>query len=46
MRLPAGSHTVRLEFSDEVGRGRGVESLEDVVIRENEATFLNYRTFE
>ena len=46
MRLPAGSHTVTLLFSDGVNRQRGVESLEDVVIRENEATFLNYRTFE
>ena len=46
MRLPAGSHTVTLLFSDGVNRRRGVESLEDVVIRENEATFLNYRTFE
>ena len=46
MRLPAGSHTVTLAFSDGVGRQGGVESLEDVVIRENEATFLNYRTFE
>ena len=46
MCLPAGSHTVTLVFSDGVNRQRGVESLEDVVIRENEATFLNYRTFE
>ena len=46
MRLPAGSHTVTLLFSDGVNRQRGIESLEDVVIRENEATFLNYRTFE
>lgn len=46
MRLPAGSHTVKLAFFDGVGRQGGVESLEDVVIRENEATFLNYRTFE
>ena len=46
MRLPAGSHTVTLLFSDGVSRQREVESLEDVVIRENEATFLNYRTFE
>ena len=46
MRLPTGSHTVTLLFSDGVSRQREVESLEDVVIRENEATFLNYRTFE
>ena len=46
MRLPAGSHTVTLLFSDGVNRQRGVESLEGVVIRKNEATFLNYRTFE
>ena len=46
MRLPAGSHTVTLLFSDGVNRQRGVESLEGVVIRKNESTFLNYRTFE
>ena len=46
MRLPAGSHTITLEFSDRFNRGREIESLEDVVIRRNEATFLNYRTFE
>lgn len=46
MRLPAGNHTVKLEFSDRFNRGREFESLEDVVIRRNETTFLNYRTFE
>ena len=46
MRLPAGKHTVTLEFSDGVNRGREIELLEDVVIRRNETTFLNYRTFE
>ena len=46
MRLPAGSHTVTLEFSDRFNRGREFETLEDVVIRKNKATFLNYRTFE
>ncbi len=46
MRLPAGSHTVKLEFSDRFNRGREIETMEDVVIRKNEPTFLNYRTFE
>ena len=46
MYLPAGSHTVTLVFSDGFNRQVGAESLENVVIRENETTFLNYRTFE
>ena len=46
MRLPAGSHTITLEFSDSANREREIESLEDVVIRKNKTTFLNYRTFE
>ena len=46
MRLPAGTHTVKLEFSDRFKRGPEFESLEDVVIRKNEPTFLNYRSFE
>ena len=46
MHLPAGSHTLTLEFSGGYNRGREFETLEGVVIRKNKATFLNYRTFE
>ena len=45
-RLPAGTHNVRLSFSDRANRRVKTDTLKDVVIRENDTTFLNYRTFE
>ena len=46
MRLPAGTHNITLSFSNRANRQVKTDRLEDVVIRENDKTFLNYRTFE
>ena len=46
MRLPAGTHNIRLSFSDRSNRRVKTDTLKDVVIRKNDKTFLNYRTFE
>ena len=46
LRLPAGTHNVTLSFSNRANRQVKTDRLEDVVIRENDKTFLNYRTFE
>ena len=46
MRLPAGKHNITLSFSDRTNRRVKTDTLEDVVIRKNDKTFLNYRTFE
>ena len=46
MRLPAGTHNITLSFSDRTNRRVKTDTLEDVVIRKNDKTFLNYRTFE
>ena len=46
MRLPAGTHNIKLSFSDRTNRQVKTDRLEEVVIRENDKTFLNYRTFE
>ena len=45
-RLPAGTHNIRLSFSDRANRRVKTDTLKDVVIRKNDTTFLNYRTFE
>lgn len=46
LRLPAGTHNVTLSFSNRANRQVKTDRLEEVVIRENDKTFLNYRTFE
>ena len=46
MRLPAGTHNIALSFSDRTDRRVKTDTLEDVTIRKNDKTFLNYRTFE
>ncbi len=46
MRLPAGVHNITLSFSDRTNRQVKTDVLEDVIIRKNDKTFLNYRTFE
>ena len=46
MRLPAGKHNITLSFSDRANRRVKTDTLENVVIRKNDTTFLNYRTFE
>ncbi len=46
MRLPAGTHNITLSFSDRANRRVKTDTLEDIVIRKNDKTFLNYRTFE
>ena len=46
MRLPAGKHNITLSFSDRANRRVKTDTLQDVVIRKNDKTFLNYRTFE
>ena len=46
MRLPAGSHNIRLSFSDRANRRVKTDTLQNVIIRANDKTFLNYRTFE
>ena len=46
MRLPAGTHNITLSFSDRANRRVKTDKLENVVIRKNDKTFLNYRTFE
>ncbi len=46
MRLPAGTHNIKLSFSDRTNRQVKTDRLEEVVIRKNDKTFLNYRTFE
>ncbi len=46
MRLPAGTHNITLSFSDRTDRRVKTDTLKDVVIRKNDKTFLNYRTFE
>ncbi len=46
MRLPAGKHNITLSFSDRANRRVKTDTLNDVVIRRNDKTFLNYRTFE
>ena len=46
MRLPAGTHNIKLSFSDRANRRIKTDTLEDVIIWENDKTFLNYRTFE
>ncbi len=45
-RLPAGTHNITLSFSDRANRRVKTDTLADVVIRKNDTTFLNYRTFE
>ena len=46
MRLPAGTHNIKLSFSNRANRQVKTDTLEDVIIRKNDTTFLNYRTFE
>jgi hypothetical protein len=46
MRLPAGKHNITLSFSDRTNRRVKTDTLENVVIRKSDKTFLNYRTFE
>ena len=46
MRLPVGTHNITLSFSDRANRRVKTDTLADVVIRKNDTTFLNYRTFE
>jgi hypothetical protein len=46
MRLPAGKHNITLSFSDRTNRRVKTDTLKNVVIRKNDKTFLNYRTFE
>lgn len=46
LRLPAGKHNIALSFSDRANRRVKTDTLENVVIRKNDTTFLNYRTFE
>ena len=46
MRLPAGTHKIKLSFSNRANRQVKADTLEDVVIRKDDTTFLNYRTFE
>ena len=46
LRLPAGTHRIKLSFSNRANRQVKTDTLEDVVIRKDDTTFLNYRTFE
>ena len=46
LRLPAGTHNITLSFSDRADRWVKTDTLQTVVIRKNDTTFLNYRTFE
>jgi hypothetical protein len=46
LRLPAGTHNVTLSFSDRADRRVKTDTLQNVIIRANDKTFLNYRTFE
>ena len=46
LRLPAGTHNVTLSFSDRANRRVKTDTLQNVIIRANDKTFLNYRTFE
>ena len=46
MRLPAGTHNITLSFSDRANRRVKTDTLQNVIIRANDKTFLNYRTFE
>jgi hypothetical protein len=46
MRLPAGKHNITLSFSDRANQRVKTDRLQDVLIRKNDKTFLNYRTFE
>lgn len=46
MRLPAGKHNITLSFSNRANRRVKTDTLQDVVIWQNDKTFLNYRTFE
>lgn len=46
LRLPAGTHNIKLSFSNRANRRVKTDTLADVVIRKNDTTFLNYRTFE
>ena len=46
MRLPAGKHNITLSFSDRANRRVKTDTLQNVIIRANDKTFLNYRTFK
>ena len=46
MRLPVGTHNIKLSFSNRANRQVKTDTLENIVIRKNDTTFLNYRTFE
>ena len=46
MRLPEGTHNITLSFSDRADRRVKTDTLQNVIIRANDKTFLNYRTFE
>lgn len=46
MRLPVGKHNITLSFSDRADRRVKTDTLQNVIIRANDKTFLNYRTFE
>ncbi len=46
MPLPAGKHNITLSFSDRANRRVKTDTLQNVIIRANDKTFLNYRTFE
>ena len=45
-RLPAGKHNITLSFSDRANRRVKTDTLQNVIIRANDKTFLNYRTFD
>ena len=46
MRLPVGTHNITLSFSDRANRRVKTDTLQEVLIRRDVPTFLNYRTFE
>jgi len=46
MSLPPGKYDLRLSFRDENGREVRSADLQGVEIRNNDFTFVNYRTFQ
>jgi hypothetical protein len=46
MSLPPGKHNLHLSFRDANGREVKSANLQDVEIRDNDFTFLTYRTYQ
>jgi hypothetical protein len=44
--LPAGTFDLKLTFYDQYGRAVKSTNISNVIVKENDYTFLNYRTFQ